>query len=761
MTVEVTSQDAPNDPPKAVGDAIRLRVGSTGTVDVKANDTDPDGDDLVISLPPTLPPGVHATIVSQRLSITLEPGAQERSVVNYDLSDGAGHTVTGKVLVVRIGDTAVNRPPVANPDAVRVVIGSSVSIPVTTNDIDPDNDTIRLLSVEQPAEGVGTTTVEGNSVRFTPNMPNITEPTPVSFSYRITDGKNNEVNGTVTVTVLLEALPRRSVRPRRLRRHGDRQAGQHRRAGQRQRPVRRNSQPQWRRRSARTVALQRSPTTSESRSPRRSALSARSDASTTSATRVAWVPQASIIVTVTSPPPGNHDPVINAAALQKDVPVGTSSTFNAGDLATDDDGDNLVFVSVGKPDHGSTTFSQKSATFTYTAPSTSSADHTPVGDSFDVTISDGHDGNARGTISIRITDNSPVATPPNTHDPTVTATVGQQTRFDVIAELQQSNPSTSLTLVNASPDSSTPEAAVDFSGNSVLITPKASGALTITYTVKNSDGLTANGKLRVTIVDPPPVNPPPQAVADELTVPSGGVNSVNLLANDLGINDPGDKAFATLRSRPPTSFGTLDLRNGILTLTAGPGPNGGQAVISYDLDDGSGQTSTATVTLIIQDCSESAPQASAAQLFTPYMTPVAIDLNQYVVSGTIVPGSVSGAGLTAPTGTYTPPQGMNGSEVVTYTVTNGCNEIDHGVLTIDVNRAPVGGDVTRNMSPGQYLDAERQRSRLRRRTIVDLQVWPATRRGSRAMPARSSPRRPATWPVVRIPSRPRSKIPAA
>ena len=85
------------------------------------------------------------------------------------------------------------------------------------------------------------------------------------------------------------------------------------------------------------------------------------------------------------------------------------------------------------------------------------------------------------------------------------------------------------------------------------------------------------------------------------------------------------------------------------------------------------------------------------------MTPINIDLNQYVISGDIRPGSVSGAGLTGPVGTYTPPEGMNGSEEVTYIVENGCQQTFQGQLIIDVNRAPVGGSITRNLSRGSVL----------------------------------------------------------
>jgi hypothetical protein len=105
----------------------------------------------------------------------------------------------------------------------------------------------------------------------------------------------------------------------------------------------------------------------------------------------------------------------------------------------------------------------------------------------------------------------------------------------------------------------------------------------------------------------------------------------------------------------------------------------------------------------VLQCSESLPNAVAATIFTPYQTPINIDLTQYVTSGHIRLGSVSGAGLTGPTGTYSPPAGMNGSETVTYVVENGCQQTFQGQLIIDVNRAPDGGSVTRNMSLGSTL----------------------------------------------------------
>jgi hypothetical protein len=46
---------------------------------------------------------------------------------------------------------------------------------------------------------------------------------------------------------------------------------------------------------------------------------------------------------------------------------------------------------------------------------------------------------------------------------------------------------------------------------------------------------------------------------------------------------------------------------------------------------------------------------------------------------------------------------MNGSVKVTYIVENGCGVTFQGQLTIDVNRAPLGGSVTRNLSRGSTV----------------------------------------------------------
>ncbi len=699
VTVEVSAADAGNEPPEAISDATRLAVGVVGKLDVKANDSDPDGDDLTISAP-TGPPGIDVTVRSQLLNITLEPGAPERSVVRYTLSDGDPlHDQIGKVLVLRIADTAENSPPIANADAERVVIGNSVRIPVTANDEDPDQDEILVLTATQPNDGAGTTVVEGNSVRFTPNLPDITESTPVTFSYTISDGHGNEAIGHVTVTVLVEALPQapfarddfadtvtnESVNIDVLANDSDPSGGRPSLIGSPVCPGGGSASP-----------TPDSRITFNPPADLPGTFRCKYSVANTQGLRA----EASIIVTVTVAPPGNRAPVIDLAKTQQTVNIGKSLTLNANQLATDDDGDSLVFSSVSRPAHGGTTFTQKAASFTYNAPVLGSADKTPEADSLEVTISDENDGNVRGTISIKIVDDTPPPkTPPTVREILRPALVGDPVDIDIVAELRDQNSTTQLTLATASLDSG--PGAVSFQGNVVSIATTGSGTVVASYTVTTSDGETGSSKIRITVTQPPPANPP-VAADDVLTIASGGSNSVDLLINDDGISDPGDVASATLVNRPPTSFGTVELLRGVLTFVAAPDADG-IAVIRYTLSDGSGQSSTANVTLNVLPCSESPPQAPAAALFTPYQTPVNLDLTQYVLSGSIRAGSVVGAGLTGTSGIYTPPPGMNGTEVVTFTVEIGCQQTVQGQLTIDVNSAPVAGSIERAMSRGGSL----------------------------------------------------------
>lgn len=706
VTVDVAPAGAQNEPPVANPDATRLKVGVPRKVNVKANDTDPDGDDLTIGTPSS-EPGVDVQLVSQELQITLLPSAPQSSIVRYTLTDGiAGHQVTGKVLVLRIDDAA-NRPPVANPDSERVVIGSSVKIPVTANDRDPDGDTIRLLGVDPPQHNLGTATAEGEAVRFTPTVTKLDEATPETFTYTIGDGHGNVATGTVTVTILTEALPRPPIAvddPAEtfvdepitidvLNNDGDPSGGQPDLLGE---PVCPNG----------------------------------GQAVVTSDKRVTFTPpsgldgtfrcfyqvinkqrrtaSASIIVTVKVRPAGNHPPTINTTALIRAVTIGDTSTFLAADLADDVDNDPLTFTVVSKPSLGSTNFSEPADRFTYSTPSPDSANAFPLPDAINIQISDGHGGVASGQISIRIVDR-PVTPPSST--PPVALSIGwgaiqfETVIIDVPAQIAAANPGVKLTVVAASAaNSSQAQVAFSSTDGTVSITPKVVGSVIVNYTVQNPTGQTDSGEINVTVTAPAPTNPPPVTHDDALTVSSGGTGQVNVIANDDGVRDPGDVVKVVLDKTVPSSFGSLSMtEGGLLTFTANPSYPGGFTFVPYTVSDGT-NSADGQVKLTIEQCADSPPQAAPdPHLFTAYMTPIFIDLGKLAVSGVVDPSSVHGA-INKVADTYTPPAGENSNVQIFYDVVNACNQRDPGVVTIDVNRAPTATDKSFDLTPGGSLN---------------------------------------------------------
>ncbi|HSB85635.1 MAG TPA: Ig-like domain-containing protein, partial [Ilumatobacteraceae bacterium] len=644
-------------------------------------------------------------LVGQQLRISMRASADDSSVVRYTLSDGdPSHDVTGRVLVLKIADDTPNRPPVANPDIDRVVTGNSVDVPVLANDIDPESDPIRLLTAEDPAGGVGTAEVEGDLVRFTPNLPDIDESTPVTFTYRIGDGHGNTATGQVKITVLAAPLPRnptavndpaetvvgKPITIDVLRNDSDPNGGKPHLLGE---PVCPNGG------NAVTTPDERITFTPPADEVDGGVYRCLYKVLGSQGQAEAW-----IIVTVKPVTLGNHDPEINPGAIAQTIPVGSSFTFNANVVAHDPDDDPLVFSSVSKPSLGSTNFGASSSSFTYVA-STSATSELPATVSLDVQISDNRGGDVTTQISIRVVaiPTAPSATPSTRTIPRP-AEVDSSITVDVIGDLRlmPANQGIELSLVGAKADTAgQADVTPNLGAGTVTIVPHVTGNVSVSYTVQSRDQKSASGTILLSVTPKPVVNAAPVAGDDSLTVPSGGSGSVNLLQNDTGITDPGDQAQAALLFPPPASFGVVKVSNGVLTLTANPDYPGGSFQASYNLGDGTGRSDTGAVVLTIEACTVSPPAAQSATAFTPYMTPINIDLNTLVTSGNIVNSSIRGAGLTGPTGTYTPPAGKNDSEVVTFDVVNACNQVAHGTLTIDVNRAPTAHSTSLNVSPGQ------------------------------------------------------------
>jgi hypothetical protein len=189
-TVTVTVNPI-NDAPVAVDDAATIPEDSSVNVFVLANDTDADGDSVLIN---SYTQPTHGTVTAVRSELRYEPDADWSGIdsFTYEIRDGNGGTATA---TVSITVTAVNDAPVAADDAASVDEDGSTAITVLTNDTDADGDALSVSGFTAPANG--SVTQNGDTLTYTPN-PDYSGSD--SFSYDATDGTST-ATATVTVTV--------------------------------------------------------------------------------------------------------------------------------------------------------------------------------------------------------------------------------------------------------------------------------------------------------------------------------------------------------------------------------------------------------------------------------------------------------------------------------------------------------------------------------------------------------------------------------
>ena len=153
VVVDVRPSDgSANRPPDAHNDIASTRRGRPTTFDVLANDTDPDGDALVLDSIALKDPGSAAGLIvpdpSGQVVFTPDPNTtQERIELTYTVSDDFGATADATVIVsVRLEDA--NNEPDARNDAGVTVVGKPIRLDVLANDTDPDDDP--LFVAQQP-----------------------------------------------------------------------------------------------------------------------------------------------------------------------------------------------------------------------------------------------------------------------------------------------------------------------------------------------------------------------------------------------------------------------------------------------------------------------------------------------------------------------------------------------------------------------------------------------------------------------------------
>ena len=195
VTETVTEGDVvfDNQPPVAADNQFTVEQDSVdNSLNVLANDSDPDGDPLTI-VDVSTPSNGTTSISGQVILYTPAAGFSGTDTFSYTIDDGFGgqDTATVTVLVER-----PNQPPVANDVTANTVRTQAVDIDVLANDTDPDGDPLSIVDVSQPANG--TVVVSGDQIRYQPEQLFFGED---SFTYTISDGRGGEDSATVFVDV--------------------------------------------------------------------------------------------------------------------------------------------------------------------------------------------------------------------------------------------------------------------------------------------------------------------------------------------------------------------------------------------------------------------------------------------------------------------------------------------------------------------------------------------------------------------------------
>ncbi len=196
----------PNRPPNAVDDSLMTAEDTAGSLNVLANDSDPDGDPISFV---GVTDGSHGTAncVAGVCTYTPNPDYNGTDSFTYTISDGRGASDVGTVNVT-VG--AVNDSPTAANDAYSTDEDSvlTVSAPgVLVNDSDVDSSGITAGLVTGPASGTLTLNADG-SFTYTPTANfNGTD----SFTYRAGDGGANSAPATATITVNPVDEPRQTL----------------------------------------------------------------------------------------------------------------------------------------------------------------------------------------------------------------------------------------------------------------------------------------------------------------------------------------------------------------------------------------------------------------------------------------------------------------------------------------------------------------------------------------------------------------------
>lgn len=181
-----------NSAPMAVDDDGVTDEDTAVTLDILANDSDPNGDPLTID---SVTQPANGVVSNNGNNVTYTPtlNFNGTDVFTYTINDGTGGQDTA---LVTLTVNPVNDAPVANDDSGVTDEDTAVLINVLSNDSDVDGDSLIVDSVTQGSNG--TVTNNGSDVTYTPDA-NFNGSDV--FTYNVSDGNDGLDTAVVSVTI--------------------------------------------------------------------------------------------------------------------------------------------------------------------------------------------------------------------------------------------------------------------------------------------------------------------------------------------------------------------------------------------------------------------------------------------------------------------------------------------------------------------------------------------------------------------------------
>ena len=185
-----------NDAPVAVADFETTTEDTAVTVDLLANDSDPDvGDTLTVI---GISGSVDGSVINNSdgtMTFVPDSNFTGSTTVTYTIADSDGSQATA---TATISVSAVNDAPVAVDDFDTTTEDTAVTVDLTGNDSDPDvGDTLTVTGISSSADGSIVNNSDG-TLTFTPDS-NFTGSTTVT--YTISDGNTGAATATATISV--------------------------------------------------------------------------------------------------------------------------------------------------------------------------------------------------------------------------------------------------------------------------------------------------------------------------------------------------------------------------------------------------------------------------------------------------------------------------------------------------------------------------------------------------------------------------------